>query len=128
MTIPSAAPSDGDGGGGDGGDAVALVRAGLAAGDEVAVVLGLRRTWIAIPVDGAQPRIAVDGDRRLLPVFLDMASWRAFGLEGDPMLLSHGKLLALLQALTHVDGVLIDPALPTAVQIPRADLVRLLTA
>ncbi|WP_306233753.1 hypothetical protein [Agrococcus beijingensis] len=123
MTIPSAAPN-----GGGSGDAVALVRAGLTAGDEVAVVLGLRRTSVAIPVDGAQPRIAVDGDRRLLPVFLDMASWRAFGLEGEPMLLSHEMLLSLLQAMTHVDGVLIDPALPSAMQIPRTDLVRLLTA
>lgn len=107
-------------------DPIALLRAGLRDGDPEAVALGLRQIPIGIPVDDGQPRIALDGERRLLPVFLDLASWRAFGLEGDPQLLQPGQLSALLQALTHVDEVLIDPALPSAMRIPRAEVVQLL--
>lgn len=109
-------------------NAVTRLREALSAGDRGAVAQGLRQVPVAIGLDGAQPRIAVEGERRLLPLFLDMDSWRAFGLPGDPLLLPHAKLLALLEALTHVDDVLVDPALPSAMQIPRTDLVQLLSA
>lgn len=107
-------------------DAVARLRNGLRAGDTAAVALGLQQVPVAIAVDGGQPRVAVDGDRRVLPVFLDMDSWRAFGLPGEPQLLTRPTLLALLQALAHVDDLVIDPALPSAIRVPCADIVQLL--
>lgn len=107
-------------------DPIALLRAGLRDGDPDAVALGLRQIPVGIAVDGGQPRVALDGERRLLPVFLDLDSWRAFGIEGDPQLLQPGQLAALLEALTHVDEVLVDPALPSAMRIPRVDVVQLL--
>lgn len=107
-------------------DAVARLRDGLHRGDTAAVALGLQQVPVAIALDGEQPRIAVDGDRRVLPVFLDMDSWRAFGLPGDPQLVRHPALLALLEALAHVDDLVIDPALPSAIRVPRADVVQLL--
>lgn len=105
---------------------VSRLRNALGSGDRNAVARGLQQLPVAIGLDGSHPRIAVVGERRQLPVFLDVESWRAFGLPGEPLLLPHAKLLALLEALTHVDDVLIDPALPTALRIPRADLARLL--
>lgn len=109
-------------------NAVTRLRDALGAGDRDAVARGLQQLPVAIGLDGSQPRIAVVGERRQLPVFLDMASWQAFGLPGEPLLLPHAKLLPLLEALAHVDDVLVDPALPTALQIPRDDLVQLLSA
>ncbi len=107
-------------------DAVARLREGLHSGDTAAVALGLQQVPIAIAVDDGQPRVAVDGDRRVLPVFLDIDSWRAFGLPGDPQLLRDAALLALLEALAHVDDLVIDPALPSAIRVPRTDVVQLL--
>lgn len=109
-------------------DAVAELRAALRATDRVAIARGLQRVPVAIGLDGAQPRIAIDGTRRLLPVFLDMDSWTTFALPGKPLLLDAEKLLALLEALTHVDDVLVDPALASAMRLPRVDLVQLLSS
>lgn len=109
-------------------DPIAALRAALAAGDRAAVAAGLRQVPVAIGVDGSQPRVAIEGESRLLPIFLDMASWRAFGLPGEPLLLPHAKLADLLAALEHVDDVLVDPALPSAMRIPRADLADLLAS
>lgn len=116
----------GSAGSGSAADPIERLRTGLRDGDPDAVALVLRQIPVAIAVDGGQPRIALDGELRLLPVFLDMDSWRAFGLEGDPQLLQPEQLSQLLEALSHVDEVLIDPALPSAMRIPRVDLVQLL--
>lgn len=107
-------------------DAVARLREGLHRGDIAAVALGLQQVPVAIAVDGGQPRVALDGALRVLPVFLDMDSWRAFGLPGDPQLLTHRTLLPLLEALAHVDDIVIDPALPSAIRVPRTDVVQML--
>lgn len=107
-------------------DAVARLREGLHRGDAAAVALGLQQVPVAIAVDGGQPRVALDGALRVLPVFLDMDSWRAFGLPGDPQLLTHRTLLPLLEALAHVDDIVIDPALPSAIRVPRTDVVQML--
>ena len=102
------------------------LRDALGSGDRDAVARGLQRLPVAVGLDGSLPCIAAVGERRQLPIFLDMESWRTFGLPGEPLLMGHAKLLALLEALAHVDDVLVDPALPTALQIPRTDLVQLL--
>ncbi|MGM1030718.1 MAG: hypothetical protein ACQEWM_12740 [Actinomycetota bacterium] len=107
-------------------DAVARLRAGLHSGDTAAVALGLQQVPVAIAVDAGQPRVAADGDLRVLPVFLDMESWRAFGLPGDPQLLTPEALRPLLEALPHIDDIVIDPALPSAIRVPRTDVVQLL--
>lgn len=107
---------------------IARLRDAIRDGDIATTAEQLRRIPIGIAADGAQPRVIDDDGSRLLPVFLDAASWQAFGLDGQPALLEPDRLRDLLAAATHVDAVLVDPALPTATRIPRTDLLALLAS
>jgi hypothetical protein len=101
------------------------LRRALAQRDHRAAAELLPRIRVALAVADDQPRVARDGDRRLLPVFLSMASWEAFDSTDDVRLLEPVQLLTLLEQLP-VDAVLFDPALPDAVEVPTADVMALL--
>lgn len=101
------------------------LRRALSESDQRAAAELLPRVRVALAVSDDQPRVAVDGDRRLLPAFLSMASWEAFGSTDEVRLLDPGQLLTVLDALV-VDAVLFDPALPTAVAVPVSDVKALL--
>ncbi|MFT4262158.1 MAG: hypothetical protein QM572_02140 [Nocardioides sp.] len=101
------------------------VRQALATRDAATVARYLPATRLAIAHDGTAPRVAVQGDRRVLPVFLSFDSWEAFRSSDDVVVLSSAELAEVIDRW-NVDIVLFDPALPSAIEVPATDVATLL--
>ena len=86
----------------------------------------LPQVHIAVAVFDRQPRVANVHGRRVLPVFLSHDSWVAFRSNDDVAPLAPELFAQLLQH-RQVDAVVFDPALESAVEVPAADVLRLLT-
>ena len=100
------------------------LRAALHRRDAAAASELLRVVPVAVAVTDGQPLVGlIDG--RVLPVFLSFDSWEAFGSTDEVRPLPTADFLAVLEHAA-VDAILVDPAMPTAIEIPTEDVTALL--
>ncbi|AWB93600.1 SseB family protein [Aeromicrobium chenweiae] len=101
------------------------LRAALLRQDAAAASDLLRRVPLAVAVAEGQARVGLADGRRVLPVFLSLESWKAFGSTDEVRPLPAADFAEVVRLLA-VDSILFDPALPTAIEIPVDDVVAML--
>lgn len=111
-------------------DPVADLRAALAGRDAWAVTTLLATVPIGVLVSGEQALVGSDDRGTVLPVFLSSDSVDAFtaaqGQESGELRLLRAKELHALLVGLEVDQVVFDPALPSAMRVPGAEVREML--